>query len=302
MAPSPFADSDSGATFDSGGSTRVDAGGATEEAEAPPVDVPDAAIDPPFDAWVPPADVVTPTPIDRMTSHGGSVLSSMRLVAVYFGEANVNGAASWDPFMTWLVKSAYWGTMKQYCVGPGTFAGSIRLDPSVLHASGDAGAMLVDADTLETTLQGLLHPGSNGAIDGGLDADDSDARTPSPIPVGDGYIFFLPDGLNVTFLNGADGTTWTSCIDFGGYHAITPGHDPYAVIPPCAFGRSGLAISHELAEMATDPGAGDGWFSDADVDNGGGEIGDICNSPATVEGWTVTHLWSNADGTCEPIP
>ena len=54
--------------------------------------------------------------------------------------------------------------------------------------------------------------------------------------------------------------------------------------------------------MATDPVPGNGWFSDKDADNAGGEIGDLCNqsAPHGADGWDVTQLWSNADGDCEP--
>jgi hypothetical protein len=54
--------------------------------------------------------------------------------------------------------------------------------------------------------------------------------------------------------------------------------------------------------MATDPFPGEGWYSDKDIDNSGGEIADLCNEvvPRGVDGWAVTQLWSNADGDCEP--
>ncbi len=42
-----------------------------------------------------------------------------------------------------------------------------------------------------------------------------------------------------------------------------------AVIPPCSLGRSALAMSHEMAEMATDPIPGGGWYSDKDNANAG---------------------------------
>lgn len=111
-------------------------------------------------------------------------------------------------------------------------------------------------------------------------------------------MLIVPDGVNVT-TPGANGETWTTCQETGGYH-FWDQLEPYAVIPPCSFGRSAWAVSHELAEMATDPFPGSGWYSDADVEPAGGEIGDLCNFSVTVAGWSVTSLWSNKDGSCIP--
>jgi len=80
-----------------------------------------------------------------------------------------------------------------------------------------------------------------------------------------------------------------------GYHSFEG--VPYSIIPDC--GSSGWTVSHEIAEMVTDP-AGGGWYSDADINPAGGEIGDLCNFPVSVEGNLVTALWSNVDGDCEP--
>ncbi len=74
-------------------------------------------------------------------------------------------------------------------------------------------------------------------------------------------------------------------------------HIPYAIMPPCGIGHSGTAISHELAEMATDPFPYGGW---ADHTIQEGEIGDLCNAAAVWEGKIVTRLWSNEAGDCIP--
>ena len=263
---------------------------------------------------------VVKTRIDRMKPHAKQVLPHLRLVAVYFGAAGAEGSVSFDGFMSWLVSSDYWKTMQQYGVGPGTFVGSVRLEWHSVFEQGATPSKLIDSDALARTVFALLHPGAvssadaggdDGAAndDSGLDASDTDggslpvdssAPPTSLIPEADAYIFFLPNGVNVSF-PGPTGGTWQTCVEAGGYHSFD-GSEPYAIMPPCSLGRSGLAISHEIAEMATDPNPGLGWFSDADVDNAGGEIGDLCNEPVTVEGWSVTQLWSNADGDCEPRP
>lgn len=58
------------------------------------------------------------------------------------------------------------------------------------------------------------------------------------------YVIFLPYGVNVEV---GDGPT---CAVALAYHSYD-GFEPDAVIPAC--GRGGLAISHEVAEMAIDP-------------------------------------------------
>ena len=82
------------------------------------------------------------------------------------------------------------------------------------------------------------------------------------------------------------------------------GDEPYTVIPPCELGRSARAISHELAEMSTDPIVGTGWLSDSDANLGIGEIADLCNREVTtpIAGFAVTQLWSNRDSDCRPKP
>jgi hypothetical protein len=167
---------------------------------------------------------------------------------------------------------------------------------------------LITAEDLEGVVWRALHGGGGwgSGDDAGADGDASDASldgdgaVTSLIPMADAYLFFLPSGVNVD-LGERGGHVFQTCVDAGGYHSYD-GVEPYAVIPPCSFGRSPLAVSHELAEMATDPIPNSGWYSDKDVENAGGEIADICNQavPGAVEGWSVTQLWSNADGDCEP--
>jgi hypothetical protein len=244
---------------------------------------------------------VTKTPLNRMAGHDKLILSSMRLQAVYFGDTS-DGAQSFDAMMTWLLSSNYWKIMSQYGVNAGSLVGSVRLNANDVFLPGVTPTKVISAEDLAARVYALLHPATIAPSDAGADGDANGGpvgpATPL-IPIADAYIFFLPNGVNVGSQDSAG--MHQTCIDNGGYHT-DDGQDRYAVIPPCAFGRSAQASSHELAEMATDPSPGRGWFSDKDQSNAGGEIGDLCNQPVTVEGWAVTELWSNKDGDCEPSP
>jgi hypothetical protein len=246
------------------------------------------------------------------------VLASPHVRAIYIGTAGIDASQSFDSFLTWLLGSTnYWSIVAQYGVGYGAFDGSTYIDASAFFVPGMIQGGLVDYSDLAERITSVLHPppsppevvdaGANDAADdageAGADAGvetadasagDAGASLIPPIPVADAYIFFLPNGVNVFF--GSEGST---CVEAAGYHDFD-GAEPYAVIPPCAEGRSGMAISHEMAEMATDPIPGEGWFSDADLANAGGEIGDLCLVQTNVSIYEVTQLWSNKDGDCEP--
>ena len=253
---------------------------------------------------------------ERMQPHERVVLAAPRLLAIYVGDEGDGGAPSSDEMMSWLVASQYWKAMEQYGVGAGTMLPSVRVPASVFLPDGTVTGGLIDPSALATRVVSLLHPvqtasassslapADDAGADGGrADAGNGDAGETPPIPKADAYVFFLPDKVNVRIPQGS-GPVLQTCVEVGGYHTHD-GYEPYAVIPPCKVGRSAQTISHELAEMATDPVTGvfggSGWYSDAEVQNAGGEIGDLCNSAVTVEGWAVTRLWSNQDGACVPV-
>ena len=243
----------------------------------------DADVSAPFDGG---RDANVDASLDRLKAHDANVLASIKLVAIYVGDQSDAGTTLDSTFIPWLLTSNYWKTMQQYGVGSGALVGRAYVARDAIAPSGES---VVAQTDLDKTIAALLHPASDGG--------DADAAV--AIPKGDGYVVFLPDGLNVTF-TGPDGTPWQTCIEAGGYHAYD-GYEPYAVMPPCAVGRGTFALSHELAEMATDPSPGHGWFTDEEGASAG-EIADICNASVTVEGWSVTALWSNAAGDCEPSP
>jgi hypothetical protein len=233
-------------------------------------------------------------PWNRMTPHEGIVLPAAHLWAIYIGTTDVD----FDAYMQWLVTSTdYWGAiLAQYGVGYGTFDGSTQIDSAAFFTPGTLTGNVIDSGVLQQRIHDVIHAVSAdaGASDADLEAGDdggSTTLTIPPIPGADGYVFFLPDNITVNL--GAEGVT---CVGIGGYHSYD-GTEPYAIIPDC--GRSRLVVSHEIAEMCTDPVPGAGWVSDMDAL---GEVGDLCNFVVQVDGTQATGLWSNKDGDCEPSP
>jgi hypothetical protein len=132
------------------------------------------------------------------------------------------------------------------------------------------------------------------------------------------YLVYLPDGLVL------DAQGSLNCRDNGGYHwdfamsvpdAGAPVDVAYAILPRCGggFDQMTYVTSHELAEAATDPYAGenqtaydlasnDAWIP---VELGGqfGEIGDICDAFNTSEnGYSLQRIWSNAAAAASKHP
>lgn len=240
----------------------------------------------------------------RVSLHpGAEPIERMRTLVVYIGEEGKDGAPSVTDFTDWLFDSAYWARLTEYGVQKGEMLPQVRIPTESLFSPSMLDRGELGWEELDAAIRRLLHPESeeDAGADGAPDAGDvAGASTHLVIPAADGYVFMLPVGVQVTF--GRRGTRlFRTCVDTGGYHAHD-GLEPYAIIPGCRYGWSALALSHEIAEMATAPRPGEGWFSDADVENAGGEIADICNREvgSTVEGWAVTQLWSNREGRCAP--
>jgi hypothetical protein len=216
-------------------------------------------------------------PLDRLQPHGAGILPGMSLHAVYIGDLDVDGVASRDDFLSWVLGSGdYWSVLGQYGVGNGLLAASDRV-PTASFFTPDA--VVSGSVTQDALASRVLAYVLNGA--------DADA-----------YIFFMPTTVGITEM---DGGARASCSVFGGYHSwifLPQGSSlPYAVIPPCPAFPHDMPVSHELAEMATDP-TFNGWYSNQD----GEEVGDLCNFPVSqpIDLWSPTRLWSNADGACVP--
>jgi hypothetical protein len=229
-------------------------------------------------------DALTDGRIDRLVYHGGPTLKRMRVRFVYIGQESVDAAPNVDDFARWLLGSSWWGLLREYGIEEASLDPSVSFPFATVFPSGTIVDGLVASTVFAQRVRALLHP------------DASTSFSPS-----DAYVFMLPNGVNVSL--GVQGSrTFQTCIDSGGYHAHD-GLEAFAVIAPCRLGRSALTISHELAEVATNPVVVDGWFSDNEADRKTGvEVADVCNVPVArgVDGWLVTQLWSNVEGRCIP--
>jgi hypothetical protein len=253
----------------------------------------DAGLDAPFAvpdssgaAHLDAGELADTTPGPRVTKHAGDILPAMRLFAIYVTVPSADGGTSEAPnedaAMTWLLSSAgYWGRLAEYGVHDGTLLGSTAVPLGAIVPPNKVSSGIIGQKDFADGVAHFLHP--SPGVDAGVN-----------VPAADAYAFFLPDNVNIV-LPANQGTT---CITVAAYHD-DDGIEPFALFPPCGAGRSVKALSHELAETATDP-FGRGWYSDADYANGGGEIGDICDQPVAVEGHVVASFWSDAAGGCVP--
>jgi len=225
----------------------------------------------------------------RLLPHDGVTLPQMQLGVVYVGGPDAGGAPSEDSLIETLVTSSYWLLLQEYGIGSGAVVGSTTVSTDQFFQDGDIDGGLVDILVMQTRVSQSLH----GDVEAGVPATVT-------MPTAQAFVYLLPDGVNVA-LGQRGNYTYQTCIDENGYHS-DDGVEPYAVFPPCPAGRSWLAASHELSEMATDPQPFKGWASDVDIPVNGGEVADLCaNDPATLDaGQVVSGLWSNHAGGCVP--
>jgi hypothetical protein len=233
------------------------------------------------DGSVPPADAAP-----RLLPHADVVLSAMKVGIVYVGEEDAGGPPT-NTTSAPILGSTYWLLLNEYGVGPGTIVGSTRAPISTLLRPSDMDdGGLVDMLVLQARVAEFIH----GDVEAGTHGN--------PINGAEAYLFFLPNGVNVALAR-AGSYTYQTCIDADGYHSFD-GLEPYAILPPCALGRSSYTTSHELAELATDPQPYMGWASDTDIAVNGGEVADLCSQQVDAGGLEVTRLWSNQSGGCVP--
>jgi hypothetical protein len=195
---------------------------------------------------------------------GGPLLANVEVVPVFWDPTvDTTVQAQIAPFYSTLIHSAFIDFLQQYDV-PGFTIGSGTVKPPVI---------------LMTT--GGTSPVDDTAIGDAIAIAIGNNRLPAP-NANTLYMVHMPPGVVVT----AD--TFTSCIDFCGYHSYFAGSHvsfAYGVLPD--FGASGSCFggcgdvsafddftktaAHEVMESITDP-QGSGWLNSSL-----GEIADLCN-------------------------
>ncbi len=228
------------------------------------------------------------SPFNRLEAHDHIVIPNIELRAVYIGTPGSDAAPNRDGFLSWLVTSpGYWGILAQYSVGYGVLAGSEEIATDAFFPEDVKSSGVVDDNQLNLLVYAYLGGPTPGPGFGETTTGFGSLA----------YVFFLPSTVSIVSTSGEP----QSCVTFEAYHWTHGPGPPYAVIPACVSDLPFVAISHELLEMATDPTQG-GWYSNADFDNGGGEISDICNAPVAtpINLLRPTRMWSNAAGSCVP--
>jgi hypothetical protein len=256
----------------------------------------------------------------RLTYRGGKLLTSPKLVGLYFDDFPY--AREMASFLDWYVQSDVLRELQEYNVsGTGTHIGDAQLTLANLPAPPPPppaqpppaqkcppGCHAVHHHRGLSHLMALMRHRAQAATgmvtDAALQARLLSAISAGSVPAPDGetlYLLFLPPG--VTVIQGTD----ASCVVFCGYHDAISEHSPelyYAVIafPSCdgclgplaTFEAITSVTTHEIAEAVTDAVPGTGWYDDQN-----GEIGDICSWQTRQDGpYSVQREWSNAHAAC----
>jgi hypothetical protein len=260
---------DGGASADSGGGnpeTGTDGGTTSGDAAA------EAAVEPPDNGPWPAMHY----PMPQMIDMGGTVMKSAKIITVTF--VGNSSRDTWRAFDDMIGPSAWWTAVTDgYGIGPGVGGVYAELPDTVSNKTLD------DKNDLQPMIaqwvsQAALPPPDDNTV----------------------YVMYFPSSTTITL----QGTQ--SCNDFGGYHNSTGinladggfADAAYAIIPDCGYGLTDT-ISHELAEVATDPHPMSGityfGYDDAWWPAGGGEVADNCQNrgPADLAGNYVARSWNN---------
>jgi hypothetical protein len=240
------------------------------------------------------ATPVTAAPTAHLTYHGGHLLSAVEVFTVFWGAAWQQAPQSalitqLHQFFDFFLTSSSLDQLHEYSVAGMTIGYGRRVGTTTITAPEPGnvvagGGREVTDSQIQQALQGWIQDGT------------------LPHPNGNTLFFvYLPP--DVTSLLGGD----RSCQVFCGYHNHVGGTIFYAVesyvtCNGCTFGQvldtQTKISSHELCEAITDP-ALDAWWDD----NGGNEVGDICNSDVhQLGGFTVQSEWSNKANACVLAP
>ena len=208
-------------------------------------------------------------------------------VDTYQPPLTVSDVCRMTGFLRDLVDSAYMDLIGQeystggVFIGRGTFRGSFFAPVAAGRRTADGLTEVADAD-----IRGML---AAEIASGALPAVSGSAC----------YLVFLPvSTVSVSPFGRSD----SPGARVAGYHsAFTLASGPpvyYAVIAYDATG-SAFTVSHELAEMVTNP-EGNGWTAPRQTPSAIvlEEIADICDEPAFFHGEAVSQVWSRSLGRC----
>jgi hypothetical protein len=240
----------------------------------------------------PSAEALAP-PAAQLTNHGGPVLGSVGVVAIYWGAywGGADGtqlATRLDGFFDFILTSSLMDLLAEYStattqIGHGRRT-AVKKTTTEPGTQSGAGRTVTD-EQIQQALQSWINDGT------------------VPRPTANMlYFVYLPPDV-VSTMGGQ-----ASCQAYCGYHNHVNGTIFYAIEPylncvGCMFGNGILdsltkVSSHELCEAVTDP-ALNAWFDP----NSGDEIGDICNSSVTqLGGYVIQAEWSNRQNRCAVGP
>ena len=266
---------------------------------------------------------ITPGPAGaHLTYYGGPVVSSIKIVVVYYGNGAYLPQLSTDlpNFYTAVTNGTYMDMLSEYSTqgvsgggttgneiiargGSNAFLGSYTITPSATNN----GSTITDAQ-----IQAELLAQINASH---LPAPDYDANGNADTI----YMIYFPPGKTIT--QGGS----SSCVSGGfcAYHGTINNSGRnllYGVQPDmqsgsgCYTGCGNSTVfnnytsvgSHEFAEAITDAAVGLATVTGPPLawyDNTNGENGDICNAiQGTADGYTVQAEWSNLQNGCALAP
>ena len=238
-------------------------------------------------AIVPDASAVPGARATGIVNHGGTVLSAVEVVPIYWGSAwsspgNSPLTTQLDAFFDFVVASPLMDMLAEYGsaaapIGHGRRIASVRLPAN----EPGAGGRIRDSE-IQQALRNWIAAGTIPAVG-----------------VNTLYVVFLPPGI-VSIEPSGNVSCANSCGHHGNigniYYAVIPYIDcPTCLIPGASFFDALTVItSHELCESITDPALMT-WFDSGSND----EIGDVCNRlPVRLGGFLVQLEWSNSQAAC----
>ena len=247
---------------------------------------------------------------ENVTFQGGEVINNPQFYNVFVGDwsssANQARAATFNKFIQDLVGSNWMSIFNSYGITkPGAFVKQINISNPSVTATSETNS------DVENIIQNAI---SQGIV-----------PEPSNVENNQVFILYMPNGVGIIDQAGLCISMCTSGANSFGYHyyfITNKGNQVYYMVIPslddaclqqtCATDsgcslklsqsqqdRQTQVLSHEIAELLTNPEGNSGWYDKSS----GQEIGDICNGepvPLTINGdtWAVQKIFSQAMNSC----